>query len=110
MPALAISRSRWAVSVVVAVFIIVIVTQLGRVSLQVEKLLSNDPAAQLEATTCLRKLLSLEKKPPIQEVVSQPNVVQRLVQFLSAHESQKLQFEAAWALTNVRARNTRQSP
>lgn len=70
--------------------------------LQVEKLMSDNAEMQLEATTCLRKLLSIEKRPPIQEVVQHPGVVQRLVMFLNNDQLQKLQFEAAWALTNVR--------
>jgi Armadillo/beta-catenin-like repeat len=65
--------------------------------------MSGDAEAQLEATTCIRKLLSLERRPPIDEVVKQPGVVHRLVAFLNADHDQKLQFEAAWALTNVRS-------
>jgi importin subunit alpha-6/7 len=64
--------------------------------------MSHVPEHNLEATTYLRKLLSIEKQPPIEEVVSCPNVVQRLVQFLGADNNERLQFEAAWALTNVR--------
>jgi hypothetical protein len=70
--------------------------------LQVEKLMGNVPEQNLEATTYFRKLLSIEKQPPIKEVVACPNVVQRLVQFLGADDNEWLQFEAAWALTNVR--------
>lgn len=64
--------------------------------------MSPDPALNLESTTYFRKLLSIEKRPPIEEVVSCPGVVQRLVHFLGADQNEKLQFEAAWALTNVR--------
>jgi importin subunit alpha-6/7 len=70
--------------------------------MQVQKLMSDSPDLQLEATAYFRKLLSIEKRPQIEDVVRQPGVVRRLVEFLGYDHNQKLQFEAAWALTNVR--------
>ncbi|XP_021724050.1 importin subunit alpha-like isoform X2 [Chenopodium quinoa] len=61
---------------------------------------SDDGAAHLEATTHFRKLLSIERNPPIEEVV-QSGVVPRLVEFLGRDDYPQLQFEAAWALTNI---------
>jgi len=61
---------------------------------------SDQPAAQFECTQHIRHLLSATNSPPIDAVVSS-GVVTRLIQFLRLHQMPPLQFEAAWALTNI---------
>lgn len=66
----------------------------------IQGVMGNDPAIQTECTTQFRRLLSIEKNPPIQQVIDS-GVVPRFVEFLQRDDNPALQFEAAWALTNI---------
>ncbi|KAH9754200.1 Importin subunit alpha-2 [Citrus sinensis] len=61
---------------------------------------SDDNNLQLEATTQFRKVISNERSPQIEEVI-QSGVVPRIVEFLMREDYPQIQYEAAWALTNI---------
>lgn len=65
-------------------------------------------ATALESVTGLRKLLSLEKNPPIDAVISS-GVIPHLVQLLTVDSHPRLEFEAAWCLTNVASGTSEQT-
>ena len=61
-------------------------------------------AQQLKGTQELRKLLSIASNPPINDVID-AGVVPYFVLFMQMTDQPLLQFEAAWAMTNI-ARGT----
>ena len=79
--------------------------------LQLDKMVQgcfdNDELVQIECCKRIRKLLSVEKNPAVEEVVNS-GVVPRIIEFLGNKykNNPKLQFEAAWILTNVASTNT----
>jgi importin subunit alpha-1 len=59
-----------------------------------------DPSARLEGVMQLRRALSIDVDPPVSQVVGLGGVP-LLVQMLGDPSDQNMQFEAAWALTNI---------
>ncbi|XP_042210679.1 importin subunit alpha-4-like isoform X3 [Homarus americanus] len=83
-------------------------------ALIVENAASEDQAVQLAAVQAARKLLSSDRNPPIDDLI-QSGILPILVKCLegtdnmSSPDSPSLQFEAAWALTNIASGTSRQT-
>jgi importin subunit alpha-1 len=77
-------------------------TKLERLHMMVKGIMGNDPVVQTKCTFRFRRLLSRVKNPQIQNVID-AGVVPRFVEFLKRDDNPMLQFEAAWALTNITA-------
>jgi len=61
---------------------------------------SDDPATAFHGVLMIRKILSVQEDPPIQPVVD-AGVVPLLVQYLARDDWPEMQFEAAWAVSNI---------
>jgi len=73
--------------------------QLVELPLTIKALFTEDEAAQLQAVSSLRKLMCRAARAPISEVV-EAGAIPHLVNLLM-HRNPAIQFEAAWALTNI---------
>jgi len=85
-----------------------ILADIQNIPFHAQKIVSVDPTAQFEGTIAIRKILSIEKNPPILEVIK-TGVIPPLIQLLQDKTRPKLQFEVAWALTNIASGSSEQT-
>lgn len=79
-----------------------------RIPQMLKDIRGNDPNTCLEAVISVRRLLSLEVNPPIDEIL-QAGFLPRLVVFLREGAYSSLQFNSAWALTNIASGKSHQT-
>jgi len=81
-------------------------------SSEIPKLIANvmqpdNAELQLSGLTGIRKLLSIERSPPTLRILKS-GIIPKVIQFMFADnkKSYKMQFEAAWIITNIAASTT----
>ena len=72
------------------------------------KLQNPDREVQFAAVQTVRRILSKERQPPIEMVIN-AGIVPHLMKYLQYSQDHKIQFEAAWALTNIASGNSEQT-
>ncbi|CRK93042.1 CLUMA_CG006479, isoform A [Clunio marinus] len=82
------------------------------INLSIDEITGNikhsNPTLQFQAVQAVRKMLSREKNPPIDTIIGL-GFVPTLINYLGDFENQAIQFEAAWALTNIASGTSEQT-
>ncbi|XP_062510193.1 importin subunit alpha-3-like isoform X2 [Corticium candelabrum] len=73
-----------------------------------DKINNPSSAIQLEGVQAARRMLSRERNPPVESIINS-GFIPLLVNFLKTSDNPTIQFEAAWALTNVASGTSEQT-
>ena len=73
-----------------------------------DKLLTLDFEKRLSTVIKIRKILSIEKNPPIHEILDS-NILPILIQFIQEEKEVQLKFEIAWIITNIASGTSEQT-
>jgi len=73
-----------------------------------EDLTSSEIETKKKALIGLRKMLSVEKDPPIQQIINF-NLVNTFIDILEHHDSVDIKFEIVWILTNIASGTSEQT-
>eukprot|EP00941_MAST-03F_sp_MAST-3F-sp1_P005428 g5428.t1 len=74
--------------------------KLGQLPQIMQELQSGDVSKRSSNVKLIRQMLSKESDPPADEVI-EAGFVPLFIEYLGCHDDCKLQFESAWALTNI---------
>ncbi|KAJ5075956.1 importin alpha [Anaeramoeba ignava] len=74
----------------------------------VNSIKSNDNSQKQFALIKIRKIVSVEENPPIQQIID-TGIIPDLIKILSHEKNVKILFEAAWILTNIASGNSNQT-
>ena len=82
-------------------FVVIFCEFLASIPKLAASLMSTDPMTIAEASIAIRKILSVDRTPPIDQVLKVPGILDRMRELLTDFRHPNTQLEVCWALTNI---------